>query len=90
MNGKTFIVRPNASWNVVLTDDEMNCLNRGISPLLIRPQHLIYYFPLFSLGTTDYGRAYILGPLPRLNSKFPYLILVLLLIFLTLVIGVAL
>jgi hypothetical protein len=38
-------------WNVALTDDEVVSLARGFSPLLIRPQSLVAYWPL--LGNTS-------------------------------------
>ncbi len=35
-----------ALWNVVLTDAEMNVLAAGFSPLFVRPQNLLGYWPL--------------------------------------------
>jgi hypothetical protein len=40
-----------AIWNVALTDAENAALGRGVSPLLIRPQNLVFYAPL--LGRAD-------------------------------------
>jgi hypothetical protein len=42
-------------WNVALTDDEMLSLARGISPLLVRPQSLVDYFPLIGSGSPETG-----------------------------------
>jgi hypothetical protein len=36
-----------AAWNVALADDEIAMLGRGFSPLLVRPQSLVAYWPLF-------------------------------------------
>lgn len=36
-------------WNVALTDAEASLLAKGLSPLLIRPNSLIAYYPLHSL-----------------------------------------
>ena len=33
-------------WNVALTDAEVAILAAGYSPLFVRPQNLVYYFPL--------------------------------------------
>ena len=35
-----------AIWNVALTDDEMETLAAGFSPLFVRPQGLVAYWPL--------------------------------------------
>jgi len=35
-----------AIWNVALTDDEVAMLAKGFSPLFIRPQNLVAYWPL--------------------------------------------
>jgi hypothetical protein len=37
-----------AIWNVALTDDEVAVLGAGYSPLLVRPQSLVAYWPLAS------------------------------------------
>ena len=42
-----------AIWNVALTDSEMKILAAGYSPLFVRPQNLIHYFPLWGNGTTE-------------------------------------
>jgi hypothetical protein len=34
-----------AIWNVALTDDEVAVLATGVSPLLVRPQSLVFYAP---------------------------------------------
>ncbi|KKM82271.1 hypothetical protein LCGC14_1321200, partial [marine sediment metagenome] len=36
-----------AIWNVALTDEEAAILSKGFSPLLVRPQNLVAYWPLF-------------------------------------------
>lgn len=33
-------------WNVALTDDEVDILAAGYSPLFVRPQSLVFYMPL--------------------------------------------
>lgn len=43
-NGK--LAEP-AVWDAALTADEVNSLERGISPLLVRPQSLVSYWPLY-------------------------------------------
>jgi len=35
-----------AAWSVALSDDEAAALGKGLSPLLVRPQSLIFYAPL--------------------------------------------
>ena len=40
-----------AMWNVVLTDTEHYILSRGCSPLMVRPQSLVAYWPL--IGRTS-------------------------------------
>lgn len=35
-----------AIWNVALTDDEIASLAKGVSPLLVRPQSLLDYWPM--------------------------------------------
>ena len=32
-----------AEWNVVLTPAEIECLFEGVSPLAVKPEHLVYY-----------------------------------------------
>lgn len=39
-------------WNVALSDGEIALLGRGISPLRIRPQSLVLYYPLFTNDAT--------------------------------------
>ena len=36
-----------AEWDVVLTDVEIEALGRGISPVFIRPDHLVWFWPLY-------------------------------------------
>lgn len=38
-------------WNVALTAAEILSLSKGVSPLLIRPNNLIRYWPLMGVGT---------------------------------------
>lgn len=33
-------------WNIALTDDDVYSLSRGFSPLLIKPDNLVLYFPM--------------------------------------------
>ena len=39
-----------AAWNIALSDEEMQALNRGANPLRIRPGNLVGYWPLDSDG----------------------------------------
>lgn len=39
-----------AAWNIALSDEEMQALNRGANPLRIRPGNLVGYWPLESDG----------------------------------------
>lgn len=61
MNGRIAEV---CVYDVVLTDDEIFSLSRGVSPLRVRPQNLRCYWPLYGNGspepnysrnTTDYS-----------------------------------
>jgi uncharacterized Zn-finger protein len=45
-NGNTLQVAEAAIWSVALTDAEVAVLARGFSPLLVRPQSLVFYTPL--------------------------------------------
>ena len=40
------LVAEAAAWNVALTDEEAAILAEGYSPLLVRPQSLVFYCPL--------------------------------------------
>lgn len=42
-------------WNVALSDEEMAALARGRSPLRVRPQNLVEYWPLVGNGTNESG-----------------------------------
>lgn len=42
-----------AVWDVALSDDEAAILGLGYSPLLVRPQSLVFYNPLFVNGDND-------------------------------------
>lgn len=42
-----------AIWNVALTDDEIKALAAGLSPLQVRPQSLVAYWPLFARATNE-------------------------------------
>ena len=44
-----------AIWNVALTDAEITQLALGVSPLLIRPDNLVAYWPIFTDGTDVVG-----------------------------------
>lgn len=37
-------------WNVALTDAEIASLASGVSPLMVRPQNLVGYWPLYTSG----------------------------------------
>lgn len=40
-----------ARWSTVLKDKEISLLAEGVSPLLIRPDRLIYYAPAVQWGS---------------------------------------
>lgn len=42
-------------WNVALTDDEIASLAKGLSPLKVRPQNLVDYWPLYGNTTNEAG-----------------------------------
>lgn len=42
-----------AIWSVTLTDAEVAALGRGVSPLRIRPQSLVFYAPLLGVGSPE-------------------------------------
>lgn len=35
-----------AQWNTILTPHDAHLLSNGVNPLLVRPEHLVYHFPL--------------------------------------------
>lgn len=41
-----------AAWNTALTDDEIVAVNSGLSPLLVKPQNLVCFFPMIA-NTND-------------------------------------
>lgn len=45
-----------ATWNVALDDDEIAALAKGVCPLLIRPQSLVAYYPLFGNDSPEPDR----------------------------------
>jgi len=45
-----------AIWNVALSDDDVASLSKGFSPLLIRPQSLAAYWPLFGNDSPEPDR----------------------------------
>lgn len=42
-----------AAWNVALSADDVLSLSLGYSPLLIRPDALIFYMPMFGYGSPE-------------------------------------
>jgi hypothetical protein len=40
-------------WGAVLTDAEVASLAKGVSPLMVRPQSLVAYYPLYGRGSTE-------------------------------------
>lgn len=40
-------------WNAALTDGEVRQLGRGASPLMVRPEALVAYYPLWGNGSTE-------------------------------------
>jgi hypothetical protein len=46
-----------AIWSAALTDDEVNALQKGFSPLLIRPQSLVAYWPLSGNDSPERDRG---------------------------------
>jgi hypothetical protein len=64
-------------WNVVLTDAEIVMLSKGVSPLMVRPESLVAYWPL--LGRTSpevdlVGRLEltVTGPLVKEHTRVIY------------------
>ncbi len=45
-----------AIWNAALTDEEMLALGKGVCPLLIRPQSLVAYWPLYGNDSPEPDR----------------------------------
>lgn len=37
-------------WDVVLTEEEIEALAAGVSPMLIRPEHIVSYYPMVAKG----------------------------------------
>jgi len=50
-------------WNVALTDAEAAILAKGYSPLLIRPQSLVAYYPLIRDTDDDIVGGYSMTPI---------------------------
>lgn len=46
-----------AIWNAALTDDEVALLAKGVSPLLVRPEALVAYWPLIGNYSPEIDRA---------------------------------
>lgn len=42
-----------AIWNAALTDAEIVMLSQGVSPLLVRPESLVFYVPYLGRDTSD-------------------------------------
>lgn len=42
-----------AVYNVTLTAEEINALAKGVSPLRIRPQNIIFYVPIYGVGSPE-------------------------------------
>ena len=51
-----------AIWNAALTDDEVAILAKGYSPLLVRPQNLVAYWPLIRDTDDDIVGGYSMTP----------------------------
>jgi hypothetical protein len=45
-----------AMWNAALDDGEMLALGKGVCPLLIRPQSLIFYLPIYGNASPEPDR----------------------------------
>ena len=65
-----------AIWNVALTDEEVKALAGGVSPLRIRPDNLVFYAPIFGVGSPepDYsggGRHLTLNSVPTQQDHAP-------------------
>jgi hypothetical protein len=58
-----------AIWNVVLTQDELGMLAAGFSPLMVRPQNLVFYAPLFGrAGAAGNEDAWVGSKLTQVSS----------------------
>lgn len=66
-----------AIWNVALTDNEVAILGRGYSPLLVRPQSLVAYWPLIGNESpeTDLRGGYNLTVTGATKADHPRIIL---------------
>jgi hypothetical protein len=49
-----------AIWNVELTEDELAMLRKGIKPIYVRPQNLIFYAPLTTDNVINYAAGNLL------------------------------
>ena len=47
------VIAEPGQWNVALTQGEIEALSRGVSPLLIRPESLVNYWPVHGNTTTE-------------------------------------
>lgn len=61
-------------WTAALTDEEVLSLSRGCSPLLVRPQNLLYYIPLVR-GIIDIRSGLSMTPTGTSVSTHPRVIL---------------
>lgn len=57
-----------AIWNIDLSDAEIAALGRGLSPLVIRPQFLVEYWPLLGRTSPEPG---LIGSLPVTLTNSP-------------------
>jgi hypothetical protein len=63
-----------AIWNVALSDEEVLVLAKGYSPLLVRPQSLVFYAPLVR-GLLDVRRGATLSATGAAVSDHPRIIM---------------
>lgn len=59
-----------AIWNVALSDDEIAALGAGYHPLLIRPQNLVFFAPLWRTSASD-NEVDIVGGLTLAQTSSP-------------------
>ena len=66
-----FVLAEVGMWNVALTDDEALTLSQGFSPLLVRPQSLVAYWPLYGRAGASGGEESWVGAFPLTHANSP-------------------
>ena len=67
-----------AVWNVALTSAEVSVLSKGYSPLLVRPQSIVSYWPLIGRTSPEidlvggYGMTLVNAPTTAAHPRIIY------------------